>query len=183
MYRVLIPKFRNSSPVVQVFCKKSALRNFAKFTGKRLCQGLFFNKLAGLRSATLLKKRLWHGCFHVNFTKFLRTPFLTEHLQRLLLQFWRINKGKTVIGDLLTPPNLKMVINKTNSPTAMLQNVSFIGSNIIIDTSQEETTRGVLLKKVFLIISQNSQENTCARVSFPVKLQGLQPATLLKKRL
>ena len=29
-----------------------------------------------LRSATSLKKRLWHGCFPVNFVKFLRTPFL-----------------------------------------------------------------------------------------------------------
>ena len=27
------------------------------------------------RSATLLKKRLWHSCFPVNFAKFLRTPF------------------------------------------------------------------------------------------------------------
>ena len=35
----------------------------------------------------------------------------------------------------------------------------------------EEATRGVLLKKVFLRISQNSQENTCARVSFLIKLQ------------
>ena len=33
-----------------------------------------------LRPATLLKKRLWHRCFPVNFVKFLRTPFLTEHL-------------------------------------------------------------------------------------------------------
>ena len=30
--------------------------------------------------ATLLKKRLWHRCFPVNFEKFLRTPFLIEHL-------------------------------------------------------------------------------------------------------
>ena len=29
-----------------------------------------------LRSATLLKKRLWHRCFPVSFAKFLRTPFL-----------------------------------------------------------------------------------------------------------
>ena len=30
--------------------------------------------------ATLIKKRLWHRCFAVNFTKFLRTSFLTKHL-------------------------------------------------------------------------------------------------------
>ena len=35
-----------------------------------------FLKVAGLRPATLLKKRLWHKCFPVNFVKFLRIPFL-----------------------------------------------------------------------------------------------------------
>ena len=40
----------------------------------------------------------------------------------------------------------------------------------------EAATRGDLRRKVFLEISQNSQENTCARVSFLIKLQawGLQ---------
>ena len=36
------------------------------------------------KDVTLLKKRLWHKCFPVNFVIFLRTPFLTEH--RLLLK-------------------------------------------------------------------------------------------------
>ena len=62
-----------------VFCKKSVLRNFAKFTGEHLCQGLFFSKVAGLRTAILLKRRPWHRCFPVKFAKFLRTSFLTEH--------------------------------------------------------------------------------------------------------
>ena len=39
----------------------------------------------GMRPATLLKKRPWHRCFPANFEKFLRTPFLTEHLQWLPL--------------------------------------------------------------------------------------------------
>ena len=30
--------------------------------------------------SNLLKKRLGHRCFVVNFAKFLRTPFLTVHL-------------------------------------------------------------------------------------------------------
>ena len=42
--------FRNSRP--GVFCKKCVLRNFAKFTGNHLCQGLFFSKVAGLRVLT-----------------------------------------------------------------------------------------------------------------------------------
>ena len=38
--------------------------------------------------------------------------------------------------------------------------------------ASEAATRGVLLKKLFLEISKNSQENTCARVSFLIKLQA-----------
>ena len=41
---------------------------------------------AGLRPATLLKKRLWHRSFPMDFAKFLRTPFFTEHLLWLPLQ-------------------------------------------------------------------------------------------------
>ena len=65
---------------LEVFCKKAVARNFAKFTGKYLCQSFFFNKVASLRPATLLKKSLWHKCFPLNFAKFLRTSFVTEHL-------------------------------------------------------------------------------------------------------
>ena len=36
---------RSSRP--DVLCQKGVLRHFAKFTGKHLCQGLFFNKVAG----------------------------------------------------------------------------------------------------------------------------------------
>ena len=42
----------------EVFCKKGVFRSFIKFTGKHLWQSLFFNKVAHLRPATLLKKRL-----------------------------------------------------------------------------------------------------------------------------
>ena len=41
-----------------------------------------------LRPATLLKKRLWHRCFPVNFVKFLRTPFLQNTSGWLLLFFF-----------------------------------------------------------------------------------------------
>ena len=58
----------------EVFCKKGVLRNFVKFTGKHLCQSLFFNKFAG-----------------VNFAKFLRAPFLAELLWLLLLNGEKMN--------------------------------------------------------------------------------------------
>ena len=60
-----------------------------------------------------------------------------------------------------------------------LPNESFFTQTI--SHSTEAATRGVLL---FLEISQNSQENTSARVSlFFNKFAGLRSATLLKKRL
>ena len=74
---------RSSRP--EVPCKRGVLRNFTKVTGKHLCQSLSFYKVAGLSPATLLTKKLWHRCFPVNFMKFLRTPFLTEHFWWLLL--------------------------------------------------------------------------------------------------
>ena len=45
----LVNLSRSSRP--EVFCKKDALRNFTRFTGKHLCQGLFFNKVAYPRLA------------------------------------------------------------------------------------------------------------------------------------
>ena len=52
-----------------------------------------FNKVAVLTPVTLLKKRPWHRCFPVNFVKFLRTSFFTEHLRWLLLTYIPINIG------------------------------------------------------------------------------------------
>ena len=66
--------FRSSQRRYSV--KKEVLTYFAKFTGKHLCQSLFLNKAAGLRPATLLRKRLWPRFFPVNFAKFIRTTFL-----------------------------------------------------------------------------------------------------------
>ena len=58
-----------------MFFKIGVLINFAQFTGKHLRLSLFLTKVAGLSPATLLKKRLWYGCFPVNFAKFLIALF------------------------------------------------------------------------------------------------------------
>ena len=88
----LIHHYRSSHQRCSLW--KGVLRNFAKFTGKRLRQSLFINKLAGLRPATLLKKR---KCFPVNFAKFLRTPFLQNTFGRLLLSvLTKDRQGKQV---------------------------------------------------------------------------------------
>ena len=58
---------------------------FSINVGKHLCQSLFFNNVPGLRPAILLKKRLWHRCFSVNFMIFLRKTFLQNTSGPLLL--------------------------------------------------------------------------------------------------
>ena len=80
--------FRSSHP--EVFCKKGVVKNFAKFTGKHLCWSLFLNKVTGFKTATLLKERIQHKCFPVNFSKLLTVAFFTEQhwwvlLDRLLI--------------------------------------------------------------------------------------------------
>ena len=53
--------------------EKGILRNFAIFTGKYLCQRFFFDKVAGLRPATLFKKE--------------------SLAQVLFCEFWEISKN------------------------------------------------------------------------------------------
>ena len=36
-------------------------------------------------TCNFIKKELWHRCFLVNFVKFIRTPFVTEHLRCMSL--------------------------------------------------------------------------------------------------
>ena len=53
-----------------IFFKKGVLKNFANLTGKHVC----------------IKNRLQDRCFPMKFAKFLRTSFLTEYRQWLLLK-------------------------------------------------------------------------------------------------
>ena len=79
---------KNQSSRLKVFCIKSVLRNFAKFTGKHLCQSLFFNKIAGVRPATLLKKVTLAHVFYCEFCEISKNTFFTEH-------FWTTASVKT----------------------------------------------------------------------------------------
>ena len=101
-----------------MFCKKGVLRNFVKLTGKHLCQSLFFNKVAGLRPATLLKKRLWRKCFPVNFARFVRKPFIIEHL-------WRLLRNLFVDYQITISQIWKQVFNM-QTPAASVKNENFM---------------------------------------------------------
>ena len=63
-------KIKTRSRYPRCSVRKDVLRNFAKFTGRYLCQ-------------SLSKKKLWHRCFPVNF---LRIHFLQSTSGRLFCE-------------------------------------------------------------------------------------------------
>ena len=66
--------------------RKSVLRNFTKFAGKHLCQRLFFNKVAGLRPANLLKSVSGTGVFLCGICGICgisKKTFFTENLRTI----------------------------------------------------------------------------------------------------
>ena len=105
-----------SSSLPEVFCKKGVWRNFVKFIGKHLCQSLFFNKIAGLKPATWLRKTLWHRRFPVNLAKFPRTPFLTEHLRWRLLRVAPQKKNQAYSKT----PAINVCLNRKLWPESLL---------------------------------------------------------------
>ena len=76
--------YRSSRP--EVFCKKGILKNFAKFTGKQLCQSSF-----RLRHVTLFKKRHWHRCFRENSAKFFKNIFFHRTSTVSLVKYFSLN--------------------------------------------------------------------------------------------
>ena len=63
---------------------------------QRKIPGLEFlcDKVTGLLSATLLKKKPCQRCFSVKFVKFVGTRFLIEHFEQLILSVEN-RKGRT----------------------------------------------------------------------------------------
>ena len=77
-----IPKNPRRSLLIWIFIWK----NYLKVCGGTVCY---------LKCLYLLKKRLWHRCFPVNFVKFLRTPCIREHTWWLLLTVKNYSKSKS----------------------------------------------------------------------------------------
>ena len=60
-----------------MFYKIDILKNFAKFTGRRLCRSLFLVNLQGsIHPKTLMKEKTPMQMFPDEFSKILKTPFL-----------------------------------------------------------------------------------------------------------
>ena len=69
--------------------KKVFFRNFLKFTGKHLRQGLFFNKVSGLRPCrpwglvcNFIKREALAHVFSCEFCEISKIAFFIEHLRR-----------------------------------------------------------------------------------------------------
>ena len=74
---------RYSNAVTQRCSVKEVILKISQNSQKNTCARVsFLTKLqgSGLRTATLLKKRIWHTCFSMNFAKILRASFFIEHL-------------------------------------------------------------------------------------------------------
>ena len=77
---------RATEAVVQRCSVKKVFLEISQNSQENTCTGVsFLIKLQAL-GLTLLKKRLWHRFFPVNFVKFLRTLYFTEYLWWLLLE-------------------------------------------------------------------------------------------------
>ena len=82
---------RNRNSYLEVFCKKVVFRNFAKFTGKHLCQSLFLNKVAGL---SLFSQNTSGGCF---CRKFFTCVCSDVHSTKVLAPEERCTDGHSTI--------------------------------------------------------------------------------------
>ena len=71
--------------------KKGALRIFAKFTGKYLCQSLFFNKIAG-GACKFVKTETLALVLSCEFCKISRNTFFTEHVWATASFNYKLNK-------------------------------------------------------------------------------------------
>ena len=68
--------------------KKAILKHFVIFTGKHLCRGLFFNKVAGHQPCNFIKKRPQHRYYLANIRKFIRRTILKNISERL--HCWKV---------------------------------------------------------------------------------------------
>ena len=67
--------------------KQVVLKKFAKFTERHLCRSVFFNKIAGLRPVTLLKK-IPTQVFFSELREIFNSTFIEQHLRETASVCW-----------------------------------------------------------------------------------------------
>ena len=142
----------------------------SKNSEKNTCNRVSFLISCRLRPVTLLKKRLWHRPFPVNFAKYLRTPFFHRTPQGDCFWIYGVVFYRQKIPQKAPWYFFDRVLNNV-----MLSDF-FVNNSVTLSPRSEAVAQRCSIRKVFSEISQNSQGNTFARVSFLIKLQpsGLQ---------
>ena len=95
----------------------------------------------------------------------------THHKNAMLQR--HLHSGAFTLSLTLSSNNHHFFMIEPNQWYFWIKKVHIIINNKRLFILIEAATRNVLCKKVILVIWQNSQENTCARVSFLIKLQAL----------
>ena len=137
-------------------------------------------KLHAVDLQLLFQTRLQHKFFFVNFAKFVRTPFLQNTTGRLLLiiAVSIVVKGH-YDAEIKIPISLrnesyqKGQSRRKNNFDSCFRRRSLEQNQVRLSAVHTEAViRMCSLKKVFLEILQNSQENNCATDSLLIKLQA-----------
>ena len=131
-------------------------------------------------SWTFIKKRLQHRCFLVDMEKFLRTTFWKNICERLLLKvpfMWK-RKFSFLLHEIQSRvrknylsqfPIVEVANNFLVFWNYGFQNSICSSKESFISRRSKAVIQRCSVKNVFLEISQNWQENTCAKVSFLIK--------------
>ena len=128
--------------------------------------------MKALLNLELLKSALSNFLQHISLRAFHNIP------RKIPMTGYFLNKISVCIWEVFSQKfSLSVKINKMGSikiEKLHMHNIfhaTYFFWNSLLRVS-EATTRYVLYRKVFLEISQNSQENTCVRVSFLITLQA-----------
>ena len=87
--RKSVPPFQKQpfADVLLMFFKDALQSKLSNIHRKTLALESLFNKVPVFQACNFIKSKLQQWCSPVNFAKFLRTAFLIEHLQWLLMPF------------------------------------------------------------------------------------------------
>ena len=112
-----------------MFCEKSVLKNFTKFTVKHLCQNLFFNKVAGLSPTVELNPTVmspWEFC-----EIFLREPFLQNISGDCFCNYRSIARHMiaTIIITIIIITLINIIIDQIVTSVFLIQVKSFFSLN------------------------------------------------------
>ena len=79
--------------------QKGVLRNFIKLTRKRLCQGLFFNKVARPRACNFIKKEALAEVFSCEFYEISKNTFSYRTPAMAASEAWEMGSSKKFLSN------------------------------------------------------------------------------------